>query len=292
MGSSVQDLGNLPLLKWAGLALVALGLFGTVFFALRDPDGAPNRSWHRYVGFLERKLRVLFNFTPAATIASAQLAAIGVVLALAVLVELPFWYAFVAVVAGAPALTLDWQKRQRVVAIEAQLDGFLSAMANALKATPSLGDAFASVQRLLPPPIQQEIELAVKEMRVGSTLDQALLFMATRIGSRQVDSALSAILIGRQIGGNLPKILDTTASTLREMHRLEGVVRTKTAEGKAQLWVLALTPAVLLLAFDAVKDGYFAPLTESVTGYVVIIVAAFFWVASIVTARKILDVDV
>lgn len=292
MGSSVQDLGNLPLLKWAGLALVALGLFGTVFFALRDPDGAPNRFWHRYVGFLERKLRVLFNFTPAATIAIAQLTAIGVILALAVLVELPFWYAFVALAAFAPVLTLDWQKRQRILAIEAQLDGFLSAMANALKATPSLGDAFASVQRLLPPPIQQEIELAVKEMRVGSTLDQALLFMATRVGSRQVDSALSAILIGRQIGGNLPKILDTTAATLREMHRLEGVVRTKTAEGKAQLWVLALTPAVLLLAFDAVKDGYFSPLTESVTGYVVIIVAAFFWVASIVTARKILDVDV
>lgn len=286
------DLGNLPLLKWGGLALAMLGLFGVVFFALRDPDAAPNRLWHRYVGFLERKLRLLFNFTPGATIAIAQVGGIAIVIALAVLIELPFWYLFVAAAALGPMLALDWQKRQRVVAIEGQLDGFLVAMANALKATPSLGDAFVSVQRLTPPPLQQEIELAVKEMRVGSTLDQALLFMANRIGSRQVDSALSAILIGRQIGGNLPKILDTTASTLREMHRLEGVVRTKTAEGKAQLWVLAFTPGVLLLMFDAVKDGYFDPLTESVTGYVVILLAALFWIASIVTARKILDVDV
>jgi tight adherence protein B len=286
------DLGNLPLLKWGGLALIVIGLFLGVFFALRDPDAAPNRLWHRYVGFLERKLRLLFNFTPAATIAVVQLVAIAIVVALAVLIELPFWYLFVALAALAPMLALDWQKRQRVIQIEGQLDGFLVAMANALKATPSLGDAFASVQQLMQPPLQQEIELAVKEMRVGSTLDQALLFMANRVGSRQVDSALSAILIGRQIGGNLPKILDTTASTLREMHRLEGVVRTKTAEGKAQLWVLAFTPAVLLLMFDAVKDGYFDPLTDSVTGYVVIVLAALFWIASIVTARKILDVDV
>jgi tight adherence protein B len=195
-------------------------------------------------------------------------------------------------VAVGPALYLERKKQERVVAIEEQLDGFILALANALKATPSLGDAFASVQRLVPPPLSLEVELAVKEMRLGSTLDQALLFMAGRIGSRQVDSALSSVLIGRQIGGNLPKILDSTAGSLREMARLEGVVRTKTAEGRAQLWVLAITPGVLILAFDAVKDGYFDPLTESATGFVIIVIGVGLWLASIVTARRILDVDI
>jgi tight adherence protein B len=100
------------------------------------------------------------------------------------------------------------------------------------------------------------------------------------------------VLIGRQIGGNMPKILDTMAGSLREMNRLEGVVRTKTAEAKYQLYVLAFTPAVILLAFDAVKDGYFDPLTESVTGFVIIFIAAGLWIASIVSARRILDVDI
>ena len=100
------------------------------------------------------------------------------------------------------------------------------------------------------------------------------------------------MLIGRQIGGNLPKILDSTAGSLREMSRLEGVVRTKTAEGRAQLWVLAITPGVLILAFDAVKDGYFEPLTESATGFVIIVIGVGLWLASIVTARRILDVDI
>jgi tight adherence protein B len=234
----------------------------------------------------------MFVWTPGDHIAAGQAAAIVIILALGAVVDLPYWYAFVVLVAVAPAVWIDRKLRQRVEEIEAQLDGFLLALANALKATPSLGDAFTSVQRLIAAPLSQEVELAVKEMRVGSTLDQALLFMAGRIGSRQVDSALSALLIGRQIGGNLPKILDTTASSLREMARLEGVVRTKTAEGKAQLWVLALFPMVLMIAFNSVKEGYFDPLTQSVTGYVIIVIGVVFWIASLVTARKILDVDI
>src|SRR6202012_935955 len=142
--------------------------------------------------------------------ATAQVAAIAALLAAAVLVDLPYWYAFAALVAVAPALVIERMRQQRVETIEQQLDGFLLAPANGLKATPSLGDAFGSVQRLIPPPLHQEGQLAVKEIRVVSTPVKAVVFMAGRIGSRQVDSSLSALLIGRQIGGNLPKILDTT----------------------------------------------------------------------------------
>jgi tight adherence protein B len=244
------------------------------------------------VVFLERKLRLMFIWTSGDLIAAGQAVAIATLGALGLLVGMPYWYALAALVAVVPSVYIERMRRKRVETIEAQLDGFLMALANALKATPSLGDAFTSVQRLIPPPLQQEVELAVKEMRVGSTLEQAILFMAGRIGSRQVDSALSAVLIGRQIGGNLPKILDTTASSLREMSRLEGVVRTKTAEGKAQLRVLAVFPIVLMLAFNAVKEGYFDPLTESVTGYALIALALLFWLASLFTARRILDVDI
>lgn len=287
-----ENLARLRLLKYAGFSLLILGLVIALALIIGDAEGMPRRLWARYVVFLERKLRLMFVWTPGDHIAGGQLAGMALLAALGMLVDLPFWWAFALLVAVAPAVAIERMRRQRVEQIEAQLDGFLLALANALKATPSLGDAFTSVQRLTPPPLQQEIELAVKEMRVGSTLDQAMMFMAGRIGSRQVDSALSALLIGRQIGGNLPKILDTTAGSLREMARLEGVVRTKTAEGKAQLWVLALFPIVLMVAFNSVKEGYFDPLTESVTGYVVIVLALVFWIASLVTARKILDVDI
>jgi tight adherence protein B len=287
-----ENLAQLQLLKLGGLALTLIGTFTAILLILTDAEGAPRRYWARYVVYLESKLRLQFIWTSGNTIATAQIAVICLFLALGFLVDLPYWYAFGLLTAISPAYYIERLRQKRVEAIEQQLDGFLLALANALKATPSLGDAFISVQRLIAAPLQQEVELAVKEMRVGSTLEQAILFMAARIGSRQVDSALSAILIGRQIGGNMPKILDTTAGSLREMARLEGVVRTKTAEGKAQLWVLAAFPLVLMIAFSSVKEGYFDPLTQSLIGYVLIALGLTCWIASLVSARKILAVDI
>jgi tight adherence protein B len=70
-------------------------------------------------------------------------------------------------------------------------------------------------------------------MRVGNTLDQALMNMSARIQSRQLDTAITSVLVGIQVGGNLPTVLETTASSIRDMRRLEGVVRSKTGEARA-----------------------------------------------------------
>jgi tight adherence protein B len=69
------------------------------------------------------------------------------------------------------------------------------------------------------------------------------------------------------------------------------VVKTKTAEGKAQIWVLAFFPLVLMLGFNAVSPGYFEPLTSSVVGGLVTGVAFALWGGSVVAARRILAVD-
>ena len=290
MSQFTHNIEDLALFKWVGLGLVFVGLFVLLLTAITNTDNAPHRLWQQYVGYLDRRLKLLFIWTSGRVIATGQMLALFAVLLLAVLVSLPYWYIAAALIAAVPAVYIERMRRQRLAAIETQLDSFIMALANAMKATPSLGDAFMSVQQLVLPPFQQEVELAVKEMRVGSTLEQALLLMGGRIRSRRVDSALAAVLIGRQIGGNLPKILETTASTLREMERLEGVVRTKTAEGKMQLWVLAAFPLCMLYMFSSVKDGYFDPLTQSLSGYIVVIIAIGFWIASLVVARKILSV--
>jgi tight adherence protein B len=265
--------------KWGGVALLLLAAILGTWAIVGDPNGLTARYWNRYETFLGRKLRRMFVFTAPRRITLAQAGGVAIVVFVHALVDLPAWWLFVGGIVVLPAVYIESLRQKRVEAIEEQLDGFILALANALKATPSIGDAFKSVQTIVPDPLRQEIELAVKEMRVGSSLDQALLMMASRVGSRQLDAALSAILVGRQVGGNLPKILETTAGSLREMRRLEGVVRTRTAEGKMQLWVLGVFPFVLMFGLDAVSPGYFEPLKESMGGYAVVLLASAFWLA-------------
>ncbi|MBX3186199.1 MAG: type II secretion system F family protein, partial [Labilithrix sp.] len=152
--------------------------------------------------------------------------------------------------------------------------------------------ALQATAAVLPQPTRQEIEQVLKEMRVGSTLDQGLVAMSARVRSRWLDVALSAVLVGLRVGGNLPVVLERTASTIREMNRLVGVVRTKTGEGRMQLWVLAAFPVLIIFGFNAVQPGYFDPLQSSVAGQLAVGVAATLWIGSLLVARKVLAVDV
>jgi len=282
------------LLSGGGLVLTAAGLFVAVWAATADPQSFVWRYWARYTSSLERKLRPQFIWTKGSTIAAGQAAALFSMFFIHVLIQLPniaLVFGTILIVVG-PTVWVEKMRRDRVTLIETQLDGTILALANALKSIPSIGAAFQSVVLVVQDPTRQEIELAVKEMKVGSTLDQALLHMAARIGSRQVDSALSAVLIGRQVGGNLPKVLEQTATSLREMARLEGVVRTKTAEGKAQLWVMALLPGALIYILNLQWPGYFDVLTQSFSGYLVILACGGLWVGGLLLARKVLNVDI
>jgi tight adherence protein B len=195
------------------------------------------------------------------------------------------------VAAVAPGLYLERIRRRRVSDIERQLDAFMLALANALKSIPGVTPAFQSVAETSPLPIRQELELCNREMRVGSTLDEALTHMAVRVGSSRLDSAIIAIVLGRQIGGNLPRVLETTAGSVREMSRLEGVLRTKTSEGKMQLYVIGSAPLFLIAAMAFLSPGYFNPLSESSLGYLVGIGAGGSWLFALYLARKVLSVS-
>lgn len=282
----------LPLMKLLLMGLIGLATFVSVFALLGDPEGPVQRYWDMYIGSLERQMRLMFIFKPGATIAYYQIAAIILIFVVGMLGFLPYWGGAILLACAAPQIQLRRMAAERVTLIEEQINSFLMGLANGLKATPSLADAFLQVQFVIGPPIKLEIELATKEMRVGNTLDQALLNIAARVGSRQLDNALSAVLIGRQVGGNLPKVLETTALAIREMTRLEGVVKTKTAEGKAQLWVLALLPLSLMIILEKMQPGYFDPLRTTWVGYIISAVIGFFWITSIAMARKILQVDI
>jgi tight adherence protein B len=245
----------------------------------------------RYVQSLDAEQRLLFLPERGRSTALGQGLGIVLVIAAAGFLRMPSLSLLGLAIAAAPKVVLSSLRERRKLAIDAKLDGFALTLSNAMRATPSIGRALAMVQRILPPPLDQEVELMLREMRVGSSVEQSLLSMSTRIKSVSLDAVLSGILIGRQVGGNLPEILETTASTLREMGRLEGVLRSKTAESKAQVYVLAIFPLVLGLGFNTIAPGYFTPMTSSGTGVVMLAAAVGFWIGSIVVARRILAVE-
>lgn len=278
-------------LRWCAVAgLGAGGSLCALWFLLREERALRARLRHYSQGLSADLAFLRLNLT-ASQVMSAQL----VLCVLTLLCLAMGWWllsSVAIVVACAPAPWLHAKRAARVTAIEAELDGWLRGLASSLRATPALGEALAYSATLSGSPLRDELELLLRQHRLGVALDMALAQLAERVSSRSLSAALSALRIGRNLGGDLPTILERSAGTLREMARLEGVVRTKTAEGKAQAFVIAVLPFPMIGLLSYLNPSLLQPLMASGRGYALCACALALWIAAIVLTRRILDVDI
>jgi tight adherence protein B len=251
-----------------------------------------SRSFNAYAQTLERELRFLSARPTGIQLACGH--AVAVALAVAALITTGSAQAAVAAccVAIAPLRYLTLQRRKRVTRIEQQLDGFLTSLAHALRANPALGEGLASTARVVAPPLAEEVRLLLHENALGSPLDRALDEMGRRIGSPVVSTALATLRVARMTGGDFVQTLETSAATLREMARLEGVVRTKTADGRAQAWVVAILPIPMMGTLTQIAPNLLAPLWNSNNGQILLCVASLMWLVAILAARRIAQVQI
>jgi tight adherence protein B len=277
-------------LGYAGNLLVVVGL-GLAVHAVLSGDTLLTRYYRKYTAHLERSLYLLFLRGSGPRIVLLQATSALLAVLAGIWID-PLCYALVLLCALGPHLHLSRKRAQHIRKLEGQMDTLMVAFANSLKTVPSPAAALAQIVVVLPDPMRLEIDRLLREMRIGGTLEQGLLNMSARLKSPDLDSALSAVLIGVQVGGNLASVLESTGATLREMSRLEGVVRTKTSEGRAQLWVLGIFPFAICVALKLVDADYFTPLQTTTIGGIVSTVAVLLWLTSLVMARKIMQVDI
>lgn len=280
------------LMGYIGAALLVLGGTASAYLLITDSSSLVRKRWGQYEALLEAEVRFQLWKTTGAYIARVQLLVVLGLFILCVFMGEPLLWLVMPVAIFGPWVHIQREHAKRIEAIEILLDSWLLLLANALKASPSLGESISNSAKLIRPPFSEEVDLVIKEMKLGTPLDAAILNMSARLNSRVVSSSLATILVGRQTGGDLPQILEQSASTLREMQRLEGVVRTKTAEGRMQAFVLGAIPFILLAVLHQMDPTYLVPLFETTTGNVVLIIAVMLWFSAIIMARRILTVDI
>jgi tight adherence protein B len=115
--------------------------------------------------------------------------------------------------------------------------------------------------------------------------------MASRINSTLISGALATIVVARQTGGDLPRTLERAAAALREAARLEGVLRTKTAEGRGQVLVLASVPFVLCIIIAFLDRSWFDPMLNHRVGQAILAACALAWTIASIWAHQIVKAD-
>ncbi len=272
------------------LAVVATAVAG--YAGYDQLVGAYRRQVQRYTEHVGGKLRWMFDRTPVRDffIRHMLVAVLGVVVGWAVFPG-PGPFVFGLVAFAWPLYRLKSRVNDRRTKIEEQLERALMTIATTLRATPNFVDAVATTVRHLEKPIAEEFDLLLRENRVGLTLEDALRSLGKRVESRYLDMAVTAITIGRATGGDLPAILDRIADVVRETQRLEGLVDAKTAEGRAQAWVLGLMPWVVGLALFYLDPRWILPLFQDPFGWGILSIIAVLEILGVYGVRKATAVD-
>jgi tight adherence protein B len=275
-------------LCWIALAALAIAVGAPRVYASTWPPFF--RALAQRASARARQLRFLRVECSEARLRAAELGVWAVALGGAVtgtwLVAL---LAFVPSLVAQPVLDLACSRRTQ--RMEGQLDHWLSSLAASLRVTPALGQALAYSAGLVTAPLRDELNTLIDELALGLGVDEGLARMADRIGSRSVRSAVGTLRVGRNTGGQLPELLERSAAVLREMARLEGVFRTKTAEGRAQASVVSVMPFALLAMLHWLDPKLIAPLFATQRGHLVLGAAGALWVGQLLAARRILHVD-
>ena len=191
-----------------------------------------------------------------------------------------------------PRLVLRTLRRRRLQKFEEQLEDALMSISSSLKAGFSIAQAIDTVAAEGRPPISLEFQLLSRECRLGVPLPQALENLAARLHSADFDLVATAIITARQTGGELTQTLERLAGLVRERMRINAKIRSITAMGRMQAWIIGAMPFLLLLGIRAVAPDILSGLFDSMTGYAMIFVILLLDIAGFLTIRKITAIDV
>ncbi len=189
-----------------------------------------------------------------------------------------------------PYIFIRWAKHKRLAALNNQIGDALIIISNSLRSGFSIMQAIDLVRKEMPDPIAKEFARTFQEINLGMPTEQALVNMAERTGSDDMDMVVTAVLIQRQVGGNLAEVLDNIAHTIRERIRIKGEIKALTAQGRISGLIVGLLPLAMAVILFAINPGYISLLFTTRPGLMMLFFALVVQSAGFFFIRRIVDI--
>ena len=191
-----------------------------------------------------------------------------------------------------PRVIVKRAKNKRVQKFNAQIGDSLTVMSNSLRAGFSFLQAMEMVAREMPSPISDEYGRTLREMNLGTPTEEALVNLTQRVDSDDLDLVMTAVLIQRQVGGNLSEVLDGISHTIRERIRIKGEIKTLTAQGRISGMIVGALPVVIGLVLSVINPGYIGVLFTDPLGLALLTAGVISQIIGIALIKKTVDIKI
>lgn len=168
---------------------------------------------------------------------------------------------------GMPAFYVWNARRGRFAEFARQLPDALQMMKNSLQAGHTLDRAMLAVAEEMPDPIALEFRETIEELHLGMPIKRAIQNLTLRVVDDNLSIFAAALLVQREVGGNLSQLLGNLSETIRERFRINQEVHALTAEGRMSGYVVAALPVALAMVINLIQPDYMDPLIRTETGH-------------------------
>ncbi len=203
-----------------------------------------------------------------------------------------FWFA-AWVVAGAtvPYVFASQKRKRRFRQFEEEFPQAIDLLTRAIRAGHPLSSALGMVGDQGPPEVSLEFRRVFEEQRFGIPFEEALLGMVDRTDMMDVRIFAIAVMVQREVGGNLAEILDNLGHTIRRRFYLRRQLRVYTAQGRMTGYALAALPFVVGFGTFLLASEYLSILFTTLFGQVLVVGALLFQVLGTLWIRKVVNIE-
>jgi tight adherence protein B len=191
-----------------------------------------------------------------------------------------------------PHLYVGYKRKQRLRRFEEQFPEAIDLLGRAIRAGHPLTSGLRTVADESPDPLASEFRQVFEEQRFGLPFEDALLALTDR--NELVDSRIfvTAVLIQREVGGNLAEILDKIADTVRARFSILRQLRTYTAQGRMSGYVISALPIVVGTLIYFIDRSYVMLLFNEPVGRMMVVTAVIMQILGFLWIRKIVNIEI
>lgn len=278
---------------------IFFGISATAFFAFFSFWGSVNRRATARVNTLADQLDRAGIRTGSQEIVLSVTAGIAILwistvflLKTSFLVSLLLLPAFVAAGAFGFYMFVRIRIARRLHAFIEQLETALRLIASSLRVGLGIRQALAQVVDELLEPAQYEFRRVIAQTNLGASVFDAIDSMSARMPANETLMLARVFRVQAETGGDLSRILEQLADTIKGRRQVFRKINSLTAEGRMSAWVLLAIPVGLGLFIVATQQEMGHALLYTWIGHGVLLTIlileaiGYFWV------RKILAVEV
>lgn len=194
--------------------------------------------------------------------------------------------------ASLPYIYVKRRKAKRLEAFEEHFPEAIDLLGRAIRAGHAFSTGLQMVAEESPEPLAGEFRRVFEEQKFGLAIEDSLLALADRIDLVDMRIFVTALLIQREVGGNLAEILDKISYTIRERFTIQRQVRVYTAQGRFTGYLLAILPFGVGFLIFLLNQEYMMILFENPTGRLMMAVAGLLQIVGFFVIRKIIHIEV